>query len=238
MNSNMILNLKTVLLIVLLLCGCTCFTTQNAFADALDDDLDEVWTTRDIPAHSGAQLFPTARRFELTLNIGYVPTDDYYNYFPLSMDVHYRFTQMWGLMLRGSLLMLHTTTSLGDFIDEHQSTMDVKYLGDEQRGDISLMATFHPVYGKSTFDTMNLAGFDWGIFAGIGVVVSNSVNHARTEISTQAHAEGVFGTDFHVFFLNWLALRLEASLRFYHAPTQWVVPCSLSVGVSFFLPKF
>lgn len=237
MNSNMFLNLKKVLIAVLFLLGCSCLNMKVAFADALDDDLDEIWTTRDIPAHSGSQLFTTARRFELALNIGYIPTDDYYNYFPIAFDVHYRFTEMWGLMLRGSLLMLHTGTTLGDFIDEHQSTMDVKYLGDEQRGDISLMATFHPVYGKSTVETSNLGRFDWGIFAGIGVVVSDSVNDARTETSIQAHAEGVFGTDFHIFFLNWLALRLEASLRFYHAPTQWVVPCTLSVGVSFFLPE-
>lgn len=209
----------------------------SAFADAIDDDLDEVWTTRDIPAHTGKQLFTTARRFELALNIGYVPTDDYYNYFPIAIDVHYRFTEMWGLALRGSLLMLHSSTTLGRFVDDHQNSLDVEYLGDEQRGDLSLMATFHPVYGKSTVETSNLGRFDWGIFAGVGVVVSNSVNDARTERTIQAHAQGIFGTDFHIFFLDWIALRLEASLRFYHAPTQWVVPCTLSVGVSFFMPE-
>lgn len=208
-----------------------------AFADSLDDDLDDVWTTRNIPAHTGTQLFTTANRFEIAINLGYVPTDDYYNYFPISLDLHYRFNEMWGLMLRGSLLMIHANTTLGDFISKHQSTLDVKYLGDEQRGDLNVMATFHPVYGKSTFETTNLGRFDWGVFAGIGLVVSNSVNDTRTERSVKAHAQGIFGTDFHIFFLDWIALKLEASLRFYHAPTQWLVPCTISVGVSFFLPK-
>ena len=209
----------------------------TALADPIDDDLSEVWTTQDVPAVTGQQVFSTARRFEIALNIGFVPTDDYYNYFPILLDVHYHFDDMWGIMLRGSLLMLHSDTTLGEFMHDHQSTIDTKLLGDEQRGDIGLMASFHPVYGKSTVETFNLTRFDWGIFAGIGVVFSESVNDSRTSRSLKAHAEGIFGTDMHIFFLDWIALRIEASLRFYHAPEQWIVPCTLSVGVSFFLPQ-
>ncbi len=208
-----------------------------SFADQLDDDLNAQWTTRDIPAMTGNQLFTTARRFEIALNFGVIPTDDYYNYFPVSVDVHYRFTQMWGLALRGSLLMLHSDTTLSEFMGKHQSAIEPELLGDEQRGDHALMATFHPVYGKSTVETTNLGRFDWGIFAGVGLVISNSADKSRTSREIKAHAQGIFGTDLHIFFLDWLALRLEASFRFYPAPTQWVVPCTLSVGVSFLLPE-
>lgn len=208
-----------------------------AHADAIDDDLEAQWTTQNIPAHVGNQVFTTARRFEIALNFGLILTDDYYNYFPITLDIHYRFTEMWGLGLRGSLLMIHSDTTLTEFMETHQSTIDPQLLGDEQRGDMALLATFHPVYGKSTVETFNLGRFDWGIFAGIGVVFSQAANEARTNRSLTAQAQGILGTDAHIFFLDWLALRLEASLRFYKAPTRWYVPCTFSVGVSFFLPE-
>ncbi len=220
--------------LVLLICA---WCPAMAYADAIDDDLEAQWSKRDIPAVTGAPCFTTANRFELALNLGIVPTDDYYNYFPLFLDVHYRFTEMWGLGFRASLLMMHTDTTLSDFIDRHQSSISTDMLGDEQKGDLALVATFHPVYGKTTVETANLGRFDWGVFAGIGVVFSESANARRTKRDVSGHAEGILGTDAHIFFLDWLALRLEASLRFYHAPTQWVVPCTLSVGVSFLLPE-
>lgn len=218
-------------------CFIICGATQ-ASADQLDDDLATQWTTRDLPAQDGTQVISPGRRFELALNVGYVPTDDYYNYFPIALDVHCRITEMWGVMLRGSMLMLHADTTLRRFIDAHQSSIKTSLLADEQLGDVTAMATFHPVYGKATVETANLLRFDWGIFAGLGAVISRSPNDAHTETSVAAYAEGIFGTDMHIFFLDWLALRLEASLRFYKGSTQWYVPCTLSVGVSFLLPEF
>lgn len=208
-----------------------------AHADAIDDDLEAQWTTQNIPAHVGNQVFTTARRFEIALNFGFILTDDYYNYFPIIADINYRFTEMWGLGLRGSLLMLHSDTTLSEFMDKHQTTIETQMLGDEQRGDIAILATFHPVYGKSTVETFNLGRFDWGLFAGVGVVFSQAVNKERTARQLTAQAQGIFGTDAHIFFLDWIALRLEASLRFYKAPTRWYVPCTFSIGVSFFLPE-
>ena len=210
---------------------------SNAQADALDDDLNAQWTTQNLPAHQGQQVFTTAQRFEIALNLGIIPTDDYYNYFPISLDVNYRFTEMWGLGVRGSLLMLHMDTTLSKFMSEHQNAIDVQMLGDEQLGDVALLATFHPVYGKSTVETANLGRFDWGLFAGIGAVFSNAANAERTARGFMTQVQGIIGTDAHVFFLDWLALRLEASLRFYKAPTRWYVPCTFSVGVSFFMPE-
>lgn len=211
--------------------------TSHAQANALDDDLNAQWTTQNIPAHLGKQVFTTARRFELAFNFGIIPTDDYYNYFPISLDVNYRFTEMWGLGVRGSLLMLHVDTTLSKFMSEHQNSIDVQLLGDEQLGDVALLATFHPVYGKSTVETANLGRFDWGLFAGIGAVFSNAANAERTARGLATQIQGIVGTDAHVFFLDWLALRLEASLRFYKAPSRWYVPCTFSVGVSFFMPE-
>ena len=224
----------------ILFCLCLFFLPSIASAqdsDALDRDLEEQWTTRDLSARTGSQLYTTAHRFELAVNLGYLATDEYYNYVPIVFDVHYKFTENWGLMLKSSILSIHTDTALSEFMSKHQSAIDVKYLGDEQIVDFSLTATFHPVYGKWTVETTNLGYFDWGIFAGIGVVVAKTPDKLRTTRDTAAHAEGVFGTDFHFFFLDWLALKLEASLRFYHTPNQWLVPCTFTAGVSFFLPE-
>ena len=216
------------------------FLPLKAFAqetDALDADLDAHWSTQNIPAQSGQQAFTTAHRFELALSLGYLANDDYYNYVPVTLDVHYRFNEFLGLMLRSTILAIHTDTTLSRFMADHQTAIDVQYLSDEQIADVSLMATFHPAYGKWTFDTTNLGYFDWGIFAGIGAVISKTPNDARTERKKTGHAEGILGTDFHFFFLDWLALRLEASMRFYKTPHQWLVPCSFTAGVSFFLPE-
>lgn len=212
---------------------------STAFADAIDNDLNAQWSRQNVPAYVGQQVFSAANRFELALNVGVVPNDDFYTYFPIALDVHYRFTPSWGLMLRGSLLMAHVDSSLSKFMDAHQSAIASEMLADEQKGDITLVATFHPVYGKWTLSpaNANLGRFDWGIFAGIGVVFSDSVNDSRTQRDLAAHVQGAFGMDAHFFFLDWLALHLEAGLRFYKAPSQWMVPCHLSVGVSFFLPS-
>ena len=206
-------------------------------SDALDRDLAEQWSTHDIPAQTGNQVFTAAGRFELGFSIGYLATDDYYNYVPIELNIHYRFDEYWGLMLRSTLLMVHGTTTLADFVDSHQSTIKAKMLGDEQIVDFSLTGTFHPVYGKWTAETANLGRFDWGIYAGIGLVLSYSADKSYQKREIQPHAEGIFGTDMHFFVLKWLAIRLDASLRFYHAPTQWVVPCSITAGLSFFMPS-
>ena len=210
---------------------------SQARADALNDDLAEHWQSQDRAAFSGKRVFTSARRFEIALNLGVIPTDDFYTYFPVALDVHYRFTEMWGLMLRGTLLMLHADSTLSDFMDAHQSSVASQYLAEEQRGDIGLMATFHPVYGKWTVGTSDLGRFDWGIFAGIGAVFSKSPDKSGLRREFSVYPEGIFGMDAHIFFLDWLALRLEASMRFYKATTRWIVPGELSLGVSFFLPE-
>lgn len=204
---------------------------------AIDRDLQEQWETRDLPPQAGDQAVDTSRRFELGLGLGYVATDDYYNYIPIYLDLHYRFTEAWGLMLHTSLLSIHLDTELARFMRSKQKSVDVSYLGDEQIADLSLAATFHPVYGKWTAGSTSLGYFDWGIFAGVGMVISRTANKQRTSREVKAHVEGVFGTDFHFFFTDWLALRLDASLRFYSTPNRWMVPCTFGLGLSFFMPQ-
>ena len=206
---------------------------RDAFADDLDADLDELWETRELPARMGEPVVSVAGKFAVGLQIGVIPNDDYFTYVPFSIDAYYRFTEMWGLMARGSILMAHADTVLSDFMDRHAES---RVYAEEQRGDFTVAATFHPVYGKATVGTQNLWRFDWGVFAGLGVVASDSPNDARTGTSVEAYAEGILGTDFDVYFLDWLAVRLEASMRIYKARTQWMVPCTLSAGVVFVLP--
>ncbi len=208
-----------------------------AYADALDDDLASQWERRDIPARMGTPEFTAAERFSVGLLFGVDPTDDYFTYFPIAVDAAYWFTEMWALHLRGTLLMARADSSLSEFMSEHSHVRDISYLREAQRGDVELLGSFHPVYGKSTVSTTNLWGFTWGIFAGIGVNVSESPNGERTKTEIGAHAEGIVGTEFSVFALDWLAICAEASLRFYHAPKQWVLPGTFSIGVRFFLPK-
>ena len=217
--------------------ACLCLAPVDTFADEIDDDLAAQWTTQSVPAQMGERQFTTAHRFELGLNIGVVLTDDYYTYFPMEFDAGYRFTEMWGVRLRGSILMIHADSALSDFMDANQSSVAAQMLSDEQRGDIYAVATFHPFYGKWTAGTQNLGHFDWGISAGVGAVFSKTPNKSLTKRDLSAYAEGVFATDAHFFLLSWLALRIEAALRFYKTPQQWVVPASLSIGVSFFLPE-
>lgn len=211
--------------------------TPNAWADAIDDDLNARWTTQNIPAQSGKRVFSASDRFETSLIFGVVVTDDYYTYFPLGIDVGYRFGEMWGISLRGTLLMIHADTALSDFMDKHQSGLAREMLSDEQRGEIYAAAAFHPIFGKWTAGAQNLGRFDWGISAGVGAVFSKTPNSDYSKRELRAYAEGIFGTDAHFFILPWLALRLEATLRFYKTPRQWVVPAALAVGVSFFLPE-
>jgi len=236
-NKTQYLSRIIALLVVLSLCWIPVQACAQD-SDALDRDLEEQWTTRDLPAQTGDKVFPAQNRIELALSLGYLATDEYYNYVPIVLDVHYRFDEILGLMFKTSLLAIHADTALSRFMAGHQSAIDVKYLDDEQIIDFALAATFHPVYGKWTVETTNLGYFDWGVFAGIGVVVAKTPDKSRTSRDTTGHAEGILGTDFHFFFLDWLALKLEASLRFYHTPNQWLVPCTFTAGVSFFLPQF
>lgn len=230
--------LKRAVVFLMQICAMTTVCLSSiAHADDLDDDLAAQWTTQNIPAQTGERQFTTARRFELGVNFGVVLTDDYYTYFPIEFDVGYRFTEMWGLRIRGSLLMLHATSTLSDFMDANQSSVAVEMLSDEQQGELQAVATFHPFYGKWTMGTRNLGRFDWGISAGLGAVFSITSNKSYTQRELSTYVEGVFATDAHFFLLSWLALRIEAALRFYKTPKQWVVPASLSIGVSFLLPE-
>ena len=203
---------------------------------ALDRALDARWNTQEVPAVEGNVRFVTARTMAFSLSFGYQPNDDYANIFPIMIDVFYHIDESWAVGLRGSLFMAHSDSRLKRFLEDHQPTLDVEMIYEGQLGDVEVLASYRPLYGKWTAGVTNLGAFDWGIFAGLGAVVVDAPNAGRTERETTAHFEGVLGMDAHVFFYDWLALRLEASLRLYQGTDRFLAPCFLGVGVSFYLP--
>lgn len=205
-------------------------------ASPLDEALQARWNTAEVPAVEGKLAFASDKKVELALSFGYQPNDDYANVFPILFDALYHINAEWGVGLRGSVLAAHSDTALKKFLDEHQPTLDTKLLYESQGGDLTVMATYRPVYGKWTAGVTNLGAFDWGLIAGLGAVFVKAPNASRTKLEQTAHFEGVLGMDAHVFFLDWLALRLEASIRLYQGTDRFMAPCFLGIGVSFYVP--
>lgn len=205
-------------------------------ADALDAALDAHWNTQEVPAVEGECAVGRGRRVEMALSFGFQPDDDYANIFPLMLDAVYHITPEWGAGLRVSIDAMHSDTELRSFMVKKQPVLDVKMLYEDQLVDIAVMGTYRPAYGKWTFGTNNLGVFDVGVLAGLGVAVVDAPDSARTKRETAAHFEGLLGLDARVFFLDWLALRLEASLRLYQGRTQFMAPAFIGLGVSFFVP--
>ncbi len=205
-------------------------------SDALDRALDARWNTQDVPAVEGDIRFVTDHTVEIALSLGYQPNDDYANIVPIMLDVVYHIDASWSVGLRGSVLAAHADTELKRFLTKHQPTLDVEMLYEDQLGDLTVMAAYHPLYGKWTAGTTNLGAFDWGVFVGMGAVFVDAPNEALTKREKTAHFEGLLGMDAHVFFLDWLALRIEASIRLYQGTNRFMAPCFLGVGVSFFIP--
>ncbi len=223
----------------LVLAASLAWNAPNATAqdnNALDAALDARWNTADVPAVEGNLRFVTEKTVELGVSFGYQPNDDYANVFPILLDAIYHINSDWGVGVRGSILVAHSDTELKTFLDDHQPGLDSRMLYEDQLGDIAVMGTYRPLYGKWTAGATNLGRFDWGILAGLGAVFVDAPNKARSAREKTAHFEGILGMDAHIFFKDWLALRLEASLRLYEGTDRFMVPCFLGVGLSFMVP--
>lgn len=206
-------------------------------ASALDAALEEVWTTQERHALSGPQKHSWAKHFELALNLGIIPNDSYANYFPISVDVTYHFTEQWALSLRAAITMAHSKTTLARFIAKHQPDLDIHRLNDEQLGHFDLYASYYPVYGKWSAGQFNLGHFSWGLMAGLGLVLSKEAKDMDAKIQISPYFEGLVGTQVQLHILSWLALRIEASLRIYQNAQGFRLPATVSLGLSFTLPN-
>ena len=222
-----------------LLSACVFAWGGNAFAQdtsALDEALEARWNTQEVPAVEGKIAFTHAGKLEFGLSIGYQPNDDYANIFPINIDVMYHIDEFWVVGMRGSLLMAHSDTKLKKFLEEQQPTLDTSMLYEDQLGDIAVMASYQPAYGKWTAGTNGLGAFDWGLLAGLGVAIVDAPDHKKMARKKTAHFEGVLGMNAHVFFTPWVALSLEASIRLYQGTDRFMAPCFLGLGVSFYAP--
>ena len=210
-------------------------TASAQDASALDAVLHARWNTQEVVAVEGKIAFRHAKKLEFGLSLGYLPNDDYANIFPILLDVAYHIDEFWAVGLRGSLLMAHGDTKLKRFLQDHQPNLDVSMLYEEQLGDVTFMAAWHPAYGKWTAGLNGLGAFDWGLLAGLGVVIVDAPDKTKMARKKTAHFEGVLGTDAHFFFAPWVALRFEASIRLYQGTERFMAPCFLGLGVSFYV---
>lgn len=206
--------------------------------DALSADIEPYWETTPAPALPQTPLFSVARRFEIAIQIGYVPNDDFYNYFPAQLGLAYHFNEFWALELQASTLYLRKTTQLYDFLERNsQNPIDVEKISDEQLARFDLVAVLHPFYGKWAYDGHHIGHFNFAFYAGLGAVLTrenNAENSAERAIT--AHVEGEIGVAFEAFFLDWLALRIDGAINLYDGYDHFRVPCRISVGVSFYPP--
>lgn len=211
----------------------------QAYAQDGPTKLDEIvlakQQTNPTPALLSPKLFIAERRFELALQFSYLANDDFYNYFPLHLKVAYHFNDMWALELQSSILYIKSKTNLSKFLESNSTApSDLKQIADTQLARFNLVAVFHPLYGKWSFNRFGLGHFDWGLYAGLGVVVVKEPKN--TQVRTAAHVDAVLGSYFHFFLLPSLALRADLAINLYPSFNAIQVPCTIGLGISYFTP--
>ncbi|MFA5623664.1 MAG: outer membrane beta-barrel domain-containing protein [Bradymonadales bacterium] len=204
-----------------------------------EQDFDALVTaqrqTLEAPALLSSKLYVAEKRFELALQMAYVPNDDFYNYFPIQFRLGYHFNDLWGLELQSTLLLLKSKTNLSTFLESRSSAqLDLEQISDRQLARFNLVAVFHPLYGKWSFNRVGLGHFDWGVYAGAGLVVVSEPSSGKLRKS--ARFDAVLGSQFHFFILPYLALRADFAVNIYPSFNGVLAPCSIGLGLSYYTP--
>ncbi len=182
----------------------------EAIQGPLKDQLEEYWSVqRDLVVIKG-RLYEREGRLHLGFLGGIMPSEQFYVYYPLGGRASYLLNNELGFELGGHYL-LATSTEITDFLvdtrsDDFDPTTDAE---DLFLGRVSLVAQWHPLYGKLALLQRKLSHFDVNFLAGLAVTFLDRPSEDRLGNSTTVAPNVVLGMGLNLFMTESFTVSVE-----------------------------
>lgn len=217
-------------------------TTKAAAAQEADDEpLDPnsklYWSElRDV--HTMQQrAFLKSGRVGITVYGGLIPNNIFEKYYPVGARINYFILENIGVELAGSYAF-KSDTNLEPLITESSGVGAQQVLiGDTQVSHTNFGIVWSPFYGKAAFYNTALSYFDIFLFAGVGLVITETTPEFNAEPEQEFKPEGALGAGMSFFMGNHFALRADFRQFVFQkvAGIGGVAnPSEVSLGLSYF----
>ncbi len=214
---------------------------SSAFAQeagVLDKYLDKYWGAKREVKVIQKRLFQKDGRHELGIYGGTIPNDEFMMYYPIGLRYDYYFSEDIGIELFGSYIIPVESELSGFLSDPENFNVQINtFLPQKLEWTAGLEGLWSPVHGKIGLFTSKLFHFDFHLAVGVGAM--------GTEVATREEGgdrkkkydvAANVGTGVRLYFLDWLAARIEYRHYFFAAEQGGVsYPAELTLGAAFFL---
>lgn len=184
----------------------------------LDQELDKVWgEERDIQVIE-KRMFEKAGRHEFGIQVGAIPNDPFFSYYPLGIRYDYYFLESVALEISAAYVF-HPESGLRSFIPDNFNGIDEIRLPQRVEWYASALIQWAPIHGKMAIMSSKLSSFDLGFVLGLAAV-GTYVDDGKGswKYKDAPDPAGVVGIGFRFFLHELLALR--AGYRFYIYPAD------------------
>lgn len=193
--------------------------SQDNFEGPLKDQLEQYWSVeRDLPVIKH-RLFPRAETIELGLYSGLMSSDPFYWYLPIGLHAGYYFSDSFAVEFSGQYALAFNTDMTDFFEGNRKDSFNAELdTGDKFIFRSSVVAKWHPIYGKFAAFQRKLAHFDFNLVAGLGVVGYDRPDPNRTKSELGVAPEFVFGGGASFFITKDITVRLDGRGYLYLGP--------------------
>lgn len=198
---------------------------------ALDKELDKVWgKERDIKVIE-KRLFEKDARWEFTPYFGFIPNDEFFNYYPLGGRINYFFTETIGVEAFGAYTIpqdsgLQATVEQFQGINQAQPLRKLQWYA-------GAAAYWAPIHGKISAFSQKLIHFDGALTLGFGALGTKKLGGGTEKSKIDPMAQ--VGVGFNAYFTYWLSVRVDYRNYFYWISERGRVsyPAEVTFGVGF-----
>jgi len=184
------------------------------------------------------RVFQKQGRFALTGYAGLIPNNAFEQYFPVGLRLNYFVLENIGLELASSYAF-KASTGLQDLLSEPLPGLAAQSIlvGDTQISHTNFGIVWSPFYGKTAFYNSILNYFDVYLFAGAGLVITETVPDFNAEAESEFKPEGALGAGIAFYLGEHAAIRIDYR-QFIFAKVEGVggvaTPSEVSAGFSWF----
>ena len=225
--------------------------STGAFAQdsgLMDKYLDKYWgKKRDVKVIQ-KRLFQKDGRHEINIFGGTIPNDEFQLYFPFGLRYDYFFSEDLGIEVFGEYIV-PTESDLAAFLADPDDGFGIAiktHLPQKLVWTAGLEGLWSPIHGKIGMFTSKLFHFDVHLALGVGAIGTDvrtrDIGKLAAGEASRKHKVDVaanIGLGARLYFLDWLAMRIEYRHFFYAADPEGggglSYPAELTLGASFFL---
>lgn len=202
--------------------------------------------------------FSKAQKFEISPTLGVIPSDIFVVYLPLTLRMAYHFNEALSLELQSSFLgcfsskvgpnqtraasqncLRFMSPAYQRLSSSNKNITQIRNIAIQewQTARFALNPVWAPFFGKFSLANNSIVHFDLHITAGIGLLLTETIDENTQNIQIHPNFEGNLGAGLKFFFLQFLGLRFD--FRTYLFPKQknkgLGTATEFSVGLSFLI---